>query len=86
MALVNRNIGRPLWTRFDLLAGCVLTYGLITVTNLLLAHRLWWGVAGAFVVWLAGAIWLYRRERAVILDAWAMGSRVARAVLARLRL
>jgi Polysaccharide biosynthesis protein len=86
MALVNRNIGRPLWARFDLLAGCALTYSLITATNLALAHRLWWAVAGLLVVWVASAIWLYRRERAVILDAWAMGRRVLRSIPARLKL
>jgi O-antigen/teichoic acid export membrane protein len=86
MALVNGGIGRPLWSRFDLLAGCVLTYAMITATNLVLAHRLWWGVGGMLVLWLAWATWLFWREKAVILDALAMVRRSAGSVRARLKI
>jgi O-antigen/teichoic acid export membrane protein len=83
--LVNRNTDRKIFDRFDRLVVCIMTFGLIIASNLVLSGRIWWAAPILLLAWAGVAIWLARREAAVIDGFVAMGRRVA-APLLRLKI
>jgi O-antigen/teichoic acid export membrane protein len=83
LALVNRNLERPLFESFDRLFACVATYSLIIASNLILTAHLWWAALLIAPCWVALAMWLARRERTAINDYIAMGQRIVTSVLRR---
>lgn len=83
MALVNRNMNRAWFQHFDRLGACILTFGLIIGSIMLLDARLWWAVACMIAGWAALAVWLFRQEGAVIKEIWAMARHVVSPLLIR---
>jgi len=76
LALLNRNMGRPLIRGFDRLAAFILASVAIVGWNVAIGRRSLAGEIGLLVASLLLAAWIVRREREAIGEAIALAARM----------